>query len=234
MRTLIIDDERLAREELHLLLASHPHIEIVGEADSVPAARRLIESEHPDLIFLDIDLRGSSGFDLLAELSPPLPLVIFSTAYDAFALRAFETNALDYLLKPVHPERLATAISRLPALSAAGSARLTPDSRVFVRDGEQCWFVPLRDIHRIDSEGNYSRLHFVGGQALLHRSLNTLESRLPDSLFLRANRSQIINCESIASIEPWFSQTLKARLKTGDEIEFSRRASLQFREKTGL
>jgi two-component system, LytTR family, response regulator len=234
MRTLIIDDERLAREELRLLLASHSQIEIIGEADSVPTARRMIESEQPDLIFLDIDLRGSSGFDLLAELSPPLPLVIFSTAYDAFALRAFETNALDYLLKPVHPERLSTAIHRLPAPTPATCERLTPDSRVFVRDGERCWFVPVRDIHRIDSEGNYSRLHFAGGQALLLRSLNILESRLPASQFIRANRSQIINCEAIASIEPWFSQTLKITLNTGDEIEFSRRASLHFREKMGL
>ena len=241
MKAILIDDERLARAELRLLLSAHPEIEIVGEADSVTSGLKLIEETHPDVIFLDINLRGESGFDLLEALPLPHPHVIFSTAYDEYALRAFEVNALDYLLKPVHPERLAAALERLPSIepgtpldAASGGQRLSRESRFFVRDGDRCWFVAVQTLYLIEAEGNYSRLHFGQERALIYRSLSSLEKRLPEDLFLRANRSQIINCDYIADLEPWFSQSLRAKLKDGTDIEFSRRASLLFRERMSL
>jgi two-component system LytT family response regulator len=241
MKAVLIDDERLARVELRLLLSAHPEIQIVGEADSVSLARELIGKETPDVIFLDINLRGESGFDLLEALPLPHPQVIFSTAYDEYALRAFEVNAMDYLLKPIHPERLAAAVERLgaagtkiPAEPGDGEPRLGRTSRFFVRDGDRCWFVSVEDLYLIEAEGNYSRLHFGREQALVYRSLSSLEKRLPTDVFLRANRSQMINCDYVAGLEPWFSQTLRATLKDGHCIEFSRRASLLFRERMSL
>lgn len=241
MNVLIVDDEKPARDELRLLLGAHPELKIVGEAASVDDAREAIASLRPHVIFLDINLRGHSGFDVLEALEPPHPRVIFCTAYDEHAVRAFDVNALDYLMKPVHPERLAQAVVKLLSrpsndiiVSASNSNALTAESRVFVRDGDKCWFVPVQEIHLIEADGNYSRLHFGKNQATLYRSLSSLEERLPSSLFLRANRGQIINVANIVNLVPWFSQTLKATLKTGDEIELSRRASLTFRETMGL
>jgi two-component system LytT family response regulator len=213
----------------------------VGEAASVDTAREAISRLRPHVIFLDINLRGHSGFDVLEELEPPHPHVVFCTAYDEHAVRAFDVNALDYLMKPVHPERLALAVGKLLRLQAAdtnASVRTTnalnADSRVFVRDGDKCWFVQVQEIHLIEADGNYARLHFGQHQATLYRSLSSLEERLPSNLFLRANRGQIINVAGIVSLVPWFSQTLKATLRTGEEIELSRRASLAFRETMGL
>lgn len=241
MNVLIVDDEKPARDELRLLLGAHPELRIVGEAVSVDTALEAISRLRPDVVFLDINLRGLSGFDVLEALALPHPRVIFCTAYDEHAVRAFEVNALDYLMKPVHPERLAQAVGRLlrhPTndiiASGSNNSTLTAESRVFVRDGDKCWFVPVKEIHLIEADGNYSRLHFGEHQATLYRSLSSLEERLPSSLFLRANRGQIINLADIANLVPWFSQMLKATLKTGEEIELSRRASLAFRETMGL
>jgi len=241
MNVLIVDDEKPARDELRLLLVAHTELTIVGEAASVDTAREAISRLRPHIIFLDINLRGHSGFDVLEELEPPHPQVFFCTAYDEHAVRAFEVNALDYLMKPVHPERLALAVGKLLRLQAAdtdASIRtdnaLNAESRVFVRDGDKCWFVQVQEIHLIEADGNYSRLYFGQHQATLYRSLSSLEERLPSNLFLRANRGQIINVAGIVGLVPWFSQTLKATLRTGEEIELIRRASLAFRETMGL
>lgn len=236
MTALIIDDERLARQELRLLLAAHPQIEIVGEAATIAEATELIATLQPELLFLDINLRKGTGFDLLEALSPPLPNVIFTTAYDEFAVRAFDVDALDYLMKPVHPERLATAIERAqtPTVEAMPSGKLPAEGKVVVRDGDRCWLVPVGDIRLITSEGNHCRLHFGADAPLLYRTLNALEERLPAGLFIRANRAQLVNVQFIETIAPWFSQSLKATLRGGEEVEFSRRAAQEFREKTAL
>ncbi len=245
MRTLIVDDERLAREELRELLGAHPEIEIVGEASNGPEAQKRIADLQPDLIFLDIQMPEQNGFELLQALEPPVPEVIFVTAYDKYALQAFENSALDYLVKPVEPERLAKAIARLrklePAAAAAagravGSAAgaLTADSQVFVRDGDRCWFVPLRDIVLFEAEGSSTRAYFGGHKPVLPRALTALESRLPAEQFFRINRSQIVNLKCIETIEPWFSRSLRVKLKGGLEVEFSRRQALVFRESQGL
>ncbi len=237
MRALIIDDERLAREELRALLAAHPEIEVVGEAANGPQARARIAELRPELLFLDIQMPEQTGFELLDVLEPPLPQVIFVTAYDRFALQAFESNALDYLVKPVEPERLARAVARLalaekPALAAEGP--LAAEARVFVRDGDRCWFVPVRDLVLLEADGSATRVYFGRDKPLLARALTVLESRLPADRFFRINRSQIINLQCIESIEPWFSRSLRAKLTGGLEVEFSRRQALAFRETQGL
>jgi two-component system, LytTR family, response regulator len=152
MTTIIIDDERLARKELRQLLSNYTEIQIIGEAATIFSASQIIETMKPELIFLDINLRGASGFDLLNVIDPPIPQVIFVTAYDEFAIRAFEINALDYLLKPVSPERLAQAINRISSSSTQEliegqniDSNLTLNSRIYVRDGDQCWFLTVND-----------------------------------------------------------------------------------------
>jgi two-component system LytT family response regulator len=242
MKAMLIDDERLARAELRRLLAAHAEFEIVGEAANAKQARELIATLQPDLLFLDVQMPGESGIALLESLEPPVPLVIFTTAYDEFAVKAFELNALDYLLKPVDPARLASALAKLPTKSAPAPApkgavvreRLAPEDKVFVREGDRCWFVEVKSIRLLESEGNYTRVHFDTAQPQLFRSLNAMEDRLDPKFFFRANRRQIINLAWIDRIEPWFSGGLLVHLKGGAKVELSRRQAQEFRERMSL
>ena len=242
MKVLLIDDERLARNELRRLLAVHPDIEIIGEAVDVEDATQKVEALKPGLIFLDVQMPGADGFSLLEQLDPPLPLVIFTTAYDEFAVKAFEFNALDYLLKPVDPNRLDAALEKLRHHGsgapfdpvAAGQHRLTLEDKVFVREGERCWFVPLKNIRLLESEGNYTRLHFDDQKPQLFRSLTAMEERLDPKHFFRANRKQVINLAWVDGIEPWFSGGLLVKLKGGLKVELSRRQAQDFRERMSL
>ena len=242
MKALLIDDERLARNELRRLLAVHPDIEIVGEAVDVEDAVQKIEALKPALIFLDVQMPGADGFSLLERLEPPLPAVIFTTAYDEFAVKAFEFNALDYLLKPVDPNRLVAALERLrqreTAVAAdgtpAGISRLALEDKVFVREGDRCWFVPVKNIRLLESEGNYTRLHFDDNKPQLFRSLTAMEERLDPRNFFRANRKQVINLTWVEGIEPWFSGGLLVKLKGGLKVELSRRQAQDFRERLSL
>jgi len=244
MKVLLIDDERLARNELRRLLAKHPDIAVIGEAANADEARTRIAELVPDLLFLDIQMPGDNGFVLLESLEPPLPQVIFTTAYDEFAVKAFEFNALDYLLKPVDPARLAAALEKTrarmegPAAGAAASlerpSRLAAEDKVFVREGERCWFVEVKSIRLMESEGNYTRVHFGDAQPQLFRSLNAMEERLDPRAFFRANRRQIINLAWIERIEPWFSGGLLVYLKGGLKVELSRRQAQAFREQMSL
>ncbi len=240
MKAIIIDDERPARAEMKRLLKPHPEVEIIGEAASSEEALQLIATAKPDLLFLDVQLRGDTGFDLLAQLSGKLPRVIFTTAYDEYAVRAFEVNALDYLLKPVEPARLAepelraseTGDASVPEPGKAGA--FTANDRVFIRSEDRCWFVPVREIRMLESEGNHTRVYFGKEKPLIYRSLNSLEERLPGAVFFRANRSQIVNLTFIENVENWFSGNLKVRLREGGEVEISRRQSIEFRERNSL
>jgi two-component system, LytTR family, response regulator len=240
MKALLIDDERLARSELRRLLAEFPEIEIVGEAAQPRQAREQMLALKPDLLFLDVQMPGETGIDFLESLSPPVPHVIFTTAYDEFAVKAFELNALDYLLKPVDPARLAAAVDRLPGLKQSAAAKapsagcLDASDKVFVREGEKCWFVEVGQIRLLESEGNYTRVHFGDAQPQLFRSLNAMEERLDPKFFFRANRRQIINISWIASIEPWFSSGLLVHLKGGAKVELSRRQAQDFRDRMSL
>ncbi len=242
MKALLIDDERLARNELRRLLAIHPDIEIVGEAVDVEDAAQKVAGLKPGLLFLDVQMPGADGFSLLERIEPPLPAVIFTTAYDEFAVKAFEFNALDYLLKPVDPNRLIAALERLrhhenalPGETAAGQLRrLTLEDKVFVREGDRCWFVPVKNIRLLESEGNYTRLHFDDQKPQLFRSLTAMEERLDPRSFFRANRKQVINLTWVEGIEPWFSGGLLVKLKGGLKVELSRRQAQDFRERMSL
>ena len=244
MKALLIDDERLARNELRRLLQACADVEIVGEAANAKQAREQIAALSPDLLLLDVQMPGETGMELLESLEPPAPQVIFTTAYDEFAVKAFELNALDYLLKPVDPARLSAAIERLHSKSAATPAtaamtgektsRLASDDKVFVREGDRCWFVEVKRIRLLESEGNYTRVHFDDAQPQLFRSLNAMEARLDPKDFFRANRRQMINLQWIEKIEPWFSGGLLVQLKGGAKVELSRRQAQEFREKMSL
>ena len=239
---MIVDDERLARNELRRLLAAHADIEIVGEAVDAEDAGGKVAALRPELLFLDVQMPGADGFSLLEQLEPPLPLVVFTTAYDEFALKAFEFNALDYLLKPVDPNRLVAALEKVRLRGpgpAGGSAavpahRLTLEDKVFVREGERCWFVPVKNIRLLESEGNYTRLYFDDQKPQLFRSLSAMEERLEPRHFFRANRKQVINLAWVEGIEPWFSGGLLVKLKGGLKVELSRRQAQDFRERMSL
>ncbi len=236
MKALIIDDERLARAEVRRLLDDFGWVKVVGEAENVEQALELIQAQQPELLFLDVQMPGKSGFDLLEEIRGEMPRVIFTTAYDEFALRAFEVNALDYLMKPITPDRFAAALTRIreePAESTNQSPLRSSD-QVFVRDGERCWFIPVSKIRLLESEGNYTRVRFENQSPLIYRSLTTLEQRLPAEDFFRINRQQVVNLRFIDKIETWFSHGLKIWLKGGEECEVSRRAARAFRQKLSL
>jgi len=238
IQTLIVDDERLARQELIALLKAHPEIHVVGEAENVDEALEKIDKLQPQLLFLDIQMPEKNGFDLLEELIES-PSVIFCTAYDEFALKAFESNALDYILKPVSPERLKEAIAKVSVQISdkervKKGSRLLESQQVFIKDGEKCWFVSVGDIRLIESVGNYAKIMFGDHRPLIHRTLNELEQRLPVDAFFRANRKEIINLRFIDKIEPYFSGGLLVYLKSGEKIEISRRQAIRFREVMAL
>ncbi|MBA4136896.1 MAG: DNA-binding response regulator [Opitutus sp.] len=242
MKALLIDDERLARNELRRLLAVHKDIEIAGEAVDVDDALEKVATLKPDLLFLDVQMPGADGFSLLERLEMPMPLVIFTTAYDEFAVKAFEFNALDYLLKPVDPTRLGASLEKLRMRASASAeggdniarTRLSLEDKVFVREGDQCWFVPVKNIRLLESEGNYTRVHFDDNKPQLFRSLTAMEERLDPKHFFRANRKQVINLAWVDGIEPWFSGGLLVRLKGGLKVELSRRQAQDFRDRMSL
>jgi two-component system, LytTR family, response regulator len=234
MRALIIDDERLARAELRRLLAAHPAVQVVGEAANAVEARAAIEELGPDLIFLDVQMPGESGFDLLHSLETA-PAVIFTTAFDQYALRAFEVSALDYLLKPVDPVRLAHALAKLGRPAAAVPEKTqAPEGKVFIKDGERCWFVALDQIMLFESEGNYTRVYFDHNQPLLARSLNQLEARLDPERFLRASRRHIVNLDFVTNIAPGPAGAMVLTLNDGLRVPMSRRRAVEFRQFNGL
>jgi two-component system LytT family response regulator len=227
MKALIVDDERLARQELRRLLAAHGQIEIVAEARNADEALTWIQRASPDLVFLDIQMPGLSGFDLLDRLDDA-PQIIFTTAYDEYALKAFEVNALDYLLKPVAPERLAAALQKVHA------PRQPRMEQVFVRDGERCWIVRLRDILLLESEGNYTRLYFGTERPLIPRSLTAIEGRLDPAMFFRAGRKHILNLEWIDRVAEGVSGNLVVTLRGGQAVDMSRRSSARLRQLLGI
>jgi two-component system LytT family response regulator len=241
MRAIIIDDERLARAELRKLLQDFPEVEVIDEAANAEEGIAKIEAQNPDLIFLDIQMPGKTGFDMLSSLERS-PNVIFTTAYDEYALKAFEVNALDYLLKPVEPKRLADAIQKLhfveskelPVGENVNRSLLSENDQVFVKDGERCWFVKLSDIRLFESVGNYAKVFFANNKPLILKSLNALEERLDEKMFFRANRKHIVNLRLIEKIEPYFNGGLLLELKGGEKIEVSRRQTVKFKEMMSL
>lgn len=238
-RVYLVDDELLALEELKVLLSPFEDLEIIGASDRVDQAIQECNELKPDLIFLDINMPGKDGFGFLESLEE-VKEVIFVTAYDQFAIKAFEVNALDYILKPVNPQRLAEAIQRFRAKqstnlsSSPEDGRLSAEKKIFIKDGEKCHFVQISKIYLLESEGNYVRVHYEKHKPLLHKSLTYLEQKLPEDLFFRANRQYMFNLDFVDQIEPYFNSTLLIILKSGHKIDLSQRQSAKFREITGV
>jgi two-component system LytT family response regulator len=240
---IIIDDERLARNELKKMLLFHPEVEVIGEAANADEGLNLINELNPDLILLDVQMPVKTGFDLLQELEK-LPAVIFTTAYDEYAIRAFEVNALDYLLKPIDPKRLSDAVQKFLAIDEKEMLfsenrseirlSLSESDQVFVKDGEKCWFVKLAEIRLFESVGNYARVFFGPNKPLILKSLNSLEERLDPRTFFRANRKHIVNLRMIERVEPFFNGGLLLEIKGGEKIEVSRRQAVRFKEMMSL
>jgi two-component system LytT family response regulator len=238
IKTIIIDDERLARNELRKLLKEFPEIEIIEEAINVQDAQEKIETLQPELIFLDIQMPGGkTGFDLL-ELLEYTPKVVFTTAYNDFAIKAFEYNALDYLLKPIDSKRLHDAVQKVKRQmehdTQAFKNKLGNNDQVFVKDGERCWFVKLSEVRLFESVGNYAKVFFGTNKPLILKSLNALEERLDEKIFFRANRKHIINLQMIHKIDNHFNGGLKVTLNGGEEIEISRRQAVKFKDNMSL
>ncbi|MDN3642945.1 LytTR family DNA-binding domain-containing protein [Lutimonas halocynthiae] len=235
-KTIIIDDERLAREEVKRALSAYPEFVVLGEAANVDEAIVLIDKERPDLIFLDIHMPEKSGFDLLEELTI-VPEVVFTTAYDQYAVKAFEVNAIDYLVKPLRDERFAVSIEKVKATFAKREAKrdaLPMHHKIFIKDGEKCFFIPLTDIRLIQSMDNYARLFFGEDKAMIKRSLNLLADKLDPTVFFRINRSQIINTQYIKEIHPHFNGKLQITLTSGESLEVSSRQSAKFKNWNSL
>lgn len=229
LRYLVIDDERLAREEMKWSLKPYPDLEFLGEAANSFEAEELIKTLNPDLIFLDVQMPSKNGFELLEELDQ-VPAVIFTTAFDQYAVKAFELNALDYLVKPIREERLEKAIAKIRQLLHPTNAQAKP-AYLFVKEGEKYHFIALKDLYRIESVGNYARLYFNEQKVFLKRSLNQLEKTLDANLFFRLNRSTIINTSFIERVATDANGRLSFQLKNGENYTASSRQSALFKNR---
>ncbi len=235
---VIVEDSRLARQDLKELLKDYTTIEVIGEAENVDIAFNLIQNTNPDILFLDINMPDKNGFDLL-EMLDQVPLVVFTTAYDEYAIKSFEYNAFDYLLKPISKERFSKTVKKLQLKAAEkkrveSKEKLSETSQIFIKEGEKCWLVTVGDIKLFEIMGNYTRVYFQGEKPLVYRSLDQIEQKLSGATFFRANRQQIINLNTIRKVTSWFNGKLKVVLDSDIEIEISRRQSIRFREQLGL
>lgn len=239
MRAVIVDDSRLARTGLARMLAAFPEIELVGEADHPDTALPLIRERDPDLLFLDIRMAGADAFDLLARLEHH-PRIVFTTAHAEYAIRSFDFDTVDYLLKPVSQERLAQAIrklaprSALPAGPEACAAPLEPGSRIFIKDGERCHMVSLAAIRCFESCKNYVQVFFDDQRAYVKKSLGSVEERLPRQMFFRISRQHIVNLNAVVAIEEALSASYVVTLDNGQKLEISRRNAAQLKETLSL
>jgi len=239
IRAVIVEDSRLARNELKELIKLHDDLELIGEAGNVDDGVALIETESPDLLFLDINMPEKDGFDLL-EMLDEVPITVFTTAYDEYAIKSFDYNALDYLLKPVSSKRFDKALekvrTKMSSKEESGSTtkKLTESSQIFIKDGEACWLVKVGDISLFEIVGNYTRVFFEDKKPMLYKSLNQVEEKLPEASFFRANRQQIVNTNYIENVVPWFNGKLKLTMKNGEEVEVSRRQSYIFKDRMSL
>ncbi len=234
IKTVLVEDSRLARLELRELLKSFGQIEVLGEAENAGHALEMIHSLQPDLIFLDIHLPGKNGFEVLQELDK-VPAVIFTTAFDQYALQSFEYNTIDYLLKPISSERLEKAILKAEkqlrtVFKPDQREKLQENDRIFVKDGKKCWFIILASIRLFESKGNYTQIFFDDNSPLILKTLQHIEDSLDAQQFVRVNRGQIINIKFIKNVVEWFGGRLKITLTQGEEIEVSRRQVNRIRE----
>ena len=233
MKALLVDDERLARVELRRMLKAHDDVIVVGEAANADEAEDQIRLLQPEVVFLDIEMPGKNGLQLLEGLDD-LPAVIFVTAYQDYAVQAFEVSALDYMMKPVTPERLAAALDKVRKQVARDAAPARRMQQVFLQEGGRCWIVATEQIQLFESEGNYTRVYFDENRPLVYRSLKAFESRLDPASFVRASRTHIVNLRAIKSLQPLPDGGLSATLSSGLTVGISRRQSRKLRELLSL
>tara|TARA_R110002111_G_scaffold60230_13_gene100838 strand:- start:1633 stop:2361 length:729 start_codon:yes stop_codon:yes gene_type:complete len=235
LKAVIVEDSRLARNELKELFKAHKEIELIGEAENVDDGFVLINKTNPDLLFLDINMPEKDGFQLL-ELLDEVPITIFTTAFDEYAIKSFEYNAFDYLLKPISQKRFSSSIAKViekessVAVLDKKQEGLSLDKQIFIKDGENCWLVKIKDISLFEIVGNYTRVFFDSNKLLIYKSLAQIEEKLPQDVFFRANRQQIININHVKKVVSWFNGKLKIEMNSGEEIEISRRQSYIFKD----
>ncbi|MFK7749038.1 MAG: LytR/AlgR family response regulator transcription factor [Kordia sp.] len=234
---IIVEDSRLARNELKELLKKHPRIALIAEAENVDEAFKLINSTQPQVLFLDINMPEKNGFELL-EMLDNVPLTIFTTAYDEYAIKSFEYNAFDYLLKPINQVRFSKTIEKVIQTIEKEATEEKPfelHRQIFIKDGEDCWLIRISEIAVFEIVGNYTRVYFEEHKPLIYKSLNQIEAKLPEETFFRANRQQIINLNHVDKVTPWFNGKLKINIKNSNqEIEVSRRQSYKFKDVLGF
>ena len=238
MKVVVVEDSRLAREGLVRMLRAFEQIEIVGVAEDAEQALALIRRTAPDVLFLDIHLPGASGFDLLERLDS-MPALVFTTAYSEYAIRSFDFNTVDYLLKPISAERLAQAIRKLSGPADAAPADdwqpvLDIGSKIFIKDGERCHLVALDAIRYIESCKNYAQIFFGDQRAYVKKSLSAIEARLPPRHFFRVSRQHIVNLHAITGIAEAIHQGYDVTLTGGTVVEVSRRHAAQLKELLSL
>ena len=235
MKVIVVEDSRLAREGLVRMLGQFPELEVIGQADHPASALSLIARTEPDVIFLDIHMPGESGFELLEKLER-VPRIVFTTAYSEYAIRSFDFNTVDYLLKPISAERLAIAVGKLRDGAAAepSPAVLEIGSKIFLKDGERCHLIDLAQIRYIESCKNYAQIFFGGGKAYVKKSLNTIAERLPKNYFFRANRQFIVNLQEIRSIDESIGQGYDIVMSDGKVLEISRRQAGELKDLLSL
>jgi two-component system LytT family response regulator len=240
LKAVIVEDSRLARNELKELIKEYDEIELVGEAENVDNGFELINTTNPDLLFLDIHMPEKDGFELL-EMLDHVPITVFTTAFDEYAIKSFEYNAFDYLLKPINPKRFSKTIEKIVEQhhnevekEDNQKNKLGTDNQIFIKEGERCWLVKIKDITIFEIVGNYTRVFFENNKPLIYKSLAQVEEKLPESLFFRANRQQIINTNHVKKVVAWFNGKLKIEMQSGEEIEISRRQSHIFKQRLSL
>ncbi|MCL7764071.1 LytTR family DNA-binding domain-containing protein [Polaribacter sp. Z014] len=236
LKAVIVEDSRLARNELKELIKAHKEIEILGEAENVDDGFKLINDTNPDLLFLDINMPEKDGFELL-EMLDQVPTTIFTTAFDEYAIKSFDYNAFDYLLKPINQKRFSKSIEKVIesfnnnlATAVKNESALSLDKQIFIKDGEKCWLVKIEDISLFEIVGNYTRVYFDNNKPLIYKSLAQVEEKLPKEVFFKANRQQIININHVKKVVSWFNGKLKVEMNSGEEVEISRRQSYLFKE----
>ncbi|MDX6747588.1 LytTR family transcriptional regulator DNA-binding domain-containing protein [Polaribacter sp. PL03] len=236
LKAVIVEDSRLARNELKELIKEHKEIEILGEAENVDDGFKLINETKPDVLFLDINMPEKDGFELL-EMLDEVPTTIFTTAFDEYAIKSFEYNAFDYLLKPINQKRFSKSIEKvIESISNTTKTEtknvdaLSLDKQIFIKDGEKCWLVKIEDISLFEILGNYTRVYFENNKPLIYKSLAQVEEKLPKEVFFKANRQQIININHVKKVVSWFNGKLKVEMNSGEEVEISRRQSYLFKE----
>ena len=239
IKAVIVEDSRLARNELKELIKEHEEIELLGEAENVDDGFELIQKTQPDLLFLDINMPEKDGFELL-EMLDQVPITVFTTAFDEYAIKSFEYNALDYLLKPINSKRFGKAMDKVrnqlddSVVTDDSREALTESSQIFIKDGDKCWLVKIGDISLFEIVGNYTRVFFSDQKPMLYKSLNQIEEKLPKENYFRANRQQIVNVNFIKEVVPWFNGKLKLMMQNEEEVEVSRRQSYIFKDKMSI